>query len=126
MVRRDQLDVGAGSQPDGCRAQIGIEDARAVESSTQTLGQLRVFQVRLHRAENTPTELPAKPPLIAVTRTANQYLTAGLVDELRLHIAPLTLHDGTRLFDRVPALNLEQLSARTASNVIPVTYRLAR
>jgi dihydrofolate reductase len=30
--------------------------------------------------------------------TINQYLAAGLIDELRLHIVPLTLGAGTRLF----------------------------
>src|SRR5688572_6777190 len=34
--------------------------------------------------------------------TINQYLAAGLIDELRLHIAPFTLGAGTRLFDGVP------------------------
>lgn len=37
--------------------------------------------------------------------TINQYLAAGLLDELRLDIAPFTLGAGTRLFDGVPPLN---------------------
>jgi dihydrofolate reductase len=56
--------------------------------------------------------------------TINQYLAANLVDELRLHIVPLTLGSGARLFDGVPPLNLEQISARAASAVIHVTYRV--
>lgn len=56
--------------------------------------------------------------------TINQYLSAGLVDELRLHIVPLTLGAGTRLFDGVPPLRLEQLSARPATLVTHVTYRV--
>jgi len=35
--------------------------------------------------------------------TVNQYLAAGLVDELRLHIVPFTLGAGTRLFEGRPA-----------------------
>lgn len=58
--------------------------------------------------------------------TINQYLTAGLVDELRLHIVPFTLGRGVRLFDGVPPLNLEQVRARVASKVIHVTYRVLR
>ena len=58
--------------------------------------------------------------------TINQYLAAGLVDELRLHIVPFTLGAGARLFDGVPALELEQLSARAASTVLHVTYRVLR
>ena len=56
--------------------------------------------------------------------TINQYLTAGLIDELRLHIVPVTLGAGTRLFDGVPALNLEQVESRPASAVTHVTYRV--
>lgn len=57
--------------------------------------------------------------------TVNQYLTAGLLDELRLHVAPFTLGAGTRVFDGVPPLKLEQVSSRAASLVTHVTYRIA-
>ncbi|MEV4121875.1 dihydrofolate reductase family protein [Micromonospora sp. NPDC049645] len=56
--------------------------------------------------------------------TINQYLAAGLVDELRLHIVPFTLGAGVRLFEGVPPLNLEQVTARAASSVLHVTYRV--
>lgn len=56
--------------------------------------------------------------------TVNQYLAAGLVDELRLHIAPLTLGAGTRLFDGVPPLRLEQVSARATTSVTHITYHV--
>jgi dihydrofolate reductase len=56
--------------------------------------------------------------------TINQYLAAGLIDELRLHIAPLTLGAGTRIFDGVPPLKLEQVTARATSLVTHVTYRV--
>ncbi|WP_097878404.1 dihydrofolate reductase family protein [Streptomyces sp. ms184] len=57
-------------------------------------------------------------------RTINQYLTAGLIDELRLHIVPFTLGAGTRLFDGVPPLDLEQVETRTGDAVTHVTYRV--
>ena len=56
--------------------------------------------------------------------TINQYLAAGLIDELRLHIVPLTLGAGTRLFEGVPSLKLEQVESRAASSVTHVTYRV--
>jgi dihydrofolate reductase len=56
--------------------------------------------------------------------TINEYLAAGLIDELRLHIAPLTLGAGTRLFEGVPPLKLELVGARAASSVTHVTYRV--
>jgi dihydrofolate reductase len=58
--------------------------------------------------------------------TVNQYLAAGLIDELRLHISPLTLGAGTRLFEGVPPLKLEQVSSRAASLVTHVTYHVLR
>jgi dihydrofolate reductase len=56
--------------------------------------------------------------------TINQYLAAGLIDEIRLHIVPLMLGAGTRLFDGVPALQLEQVTSRAASSVTHLTYRV--
>jgi dihydrofolate reductase len=57
--------------------------------------------------------------------TINQYLAAGLIDQLRLHIVPLMLGAGTRLFEGVPALKLKQVESRAASSVTHVTYRVA-
>ena len=56
--------------------------------------------------------------------TVNQYLAAGLLEELRLHITPFTLGAGTRVFDGVPPLQLKQLSSRGASLVTHVTYQI--
>jgi dihydrofolate reductase len=56
--------------------------------------------------------------------TINQYLAAGLIDELRVHIAPLTFGAGTRLFEGVPPLKLEQVNSRAATLVTHVTYRV--
>jgi dihydrofolate reductase len=58
--------------------------------------------------------------------TINQFLAAGLVDELHLHVAPVTIGGGARLFDGVPALELEQVSSRTASLVTHIRYRMVR
>jgi len=56
--------------------------------------------------------------------TVNQYLAAGLLDQLHLHITPFTLGAGTRLFDGVQPLKLEQISSRAATQVTHVTYRV--
>jgi dihydrofolate reductase len=56
--------------------------------------------------------------------TVNQYLGAGLIDELRLHIAPYTLGAGTRLFDGVPPLNLEHVESRATPSVTHMIYRV--
>jgi dihydrofolate reductase len=57
----------------------------------------------------------------------NQYLAAGLVDELELHIVPIVLGSGARLFEGVgPDLELEQVRATEAPGVTHVKYRVAR
>jgi dihydrofolate reductase len=56
--------------------------------------------------------------------TVNQYLAAGLLDELRLHVAPVVLGAGERLFEGVPGRTLEQVAVRPARRVTHVTYQL--
>ena len=58
--------------------------------------------------------------------TLNQALWAGIVDELRLHIVPLTLGAGERVFDRVPPLDLELVRERVTPEVAHLTYRVRR
>jgi dihydrofolate reductase len=58
--------------------------------------------------------------------TINQYLAADLIDELRTHIAPVTIGAGERLFDGVPPLHLEQVNVRAASLVTHIDYRVLR
>ncbi|WP_295120599.1 dihydrofolate reductase family protein [uncultured Leifsonia sp.] len=58
--------------------------------------------------------------------TLNQALWAGIVDELRLHVVPLTLGAGERVFDRVPPLQLELLRSRVTPQVAHLTYRVER
>jgi hypothetical protein len=48
----------------------------------------------------------------------------GLIDELPLHIVPLTPGAGTRLFDGVSQLRLELAKSRAAASLARVTYRV--
>ena len=57
----------------------------------------------------------------------NQYLAAGRVDELELHVVPLLLGGGARLFDGLgPDLQLEQVRAIEAPGVTHLKYRVVR
>ncbi|MGW2090830.1 dihydrofolate reductase family protein [Promicromonospora sukumoe] len=55
--------------------------------------------------------------------TLNEYLAAGHVDELRLHVVPFTLGSGTRVFDGVPPIEFSSTSVRHTPEVTHVTLR---
>ncbi|HEX6153885.1 MAG TPA: dihydrofolate reductase family protein [Solirubrobacterales bacterium] len=55
--------------------------------------------------------------------TLNQYLTAGLVDELRLHVAPFVAGGGVRLFEETPGVELTPVSSRATPHVTHLVYR---
>jgi dihydrofolate reductase len=57
-------------------------------------------------------------------QVVNQYLAAGLLNELELHVVPVLLGDGARLFDNVEAasVQLEQVRAVEAPGVTHLKY----
>jgi dihydrofolate reductase len=57
-----------------------------------------------------------------------QYLAAGLLDELELHVVPVVLGDGARLFDnlRDAEVQLEQVRAIEAPGVTHLKYRTVK
>ena len=57
----------------------------------------------------------------------NQYLAAGLLDELELHVVPVLLGGGSRLFDDLghADVRLEQVRAVEAPGVTHLKYRAA-
>jgi dihydrofolate reductase len=54
--------------------------------------------------------------------TINQYLAAGHVEQLHLHISPVLLGRGERLFDGVPDLKLTPLEVQGTPRVTHVKY----
>lgn len=60
------------------------------------------------------------------TATINQFLTAGLIDELRVHVTPTIIGAGERLFDGVPPQAFTQVSSRGTSLVTHIVYRPER
>lgn len=59
---------------------------------------------------------------------AQQYLRAGLLDEIRLHVAPCFLHDGVRLFEHLEGGpdRLEPTQVLASPYVTHITYRVVR
>ncbi len=58
--------------------------------------------------------------------TVNQFLAAGLLDELQLHIAPVVLGSGERLLENAGNPKLEQVEAIGSPAVTHVKYRVVR
>jgi dihydrofolate reductase len=58
--------------------------------------------------------------------TVNQVLAAGQLDELHLHIAPIMLGAGERLFADVGDPALEVIDAVTSPAVTHIRYRVVR
>ncbi|WP_069109477.1 dihydrofolate reductase family protein [Jiangella alba] len=59
---------------------------------------------------------------------ARQYLAAGLVDEISLHVVPVLFGDGTPLFDRATTahVELEAVSTNQTDAATHLTYRVVR
>jgi dihydrofolate reductase len=59
-------------------------------------------------------------------QVAQQYLAAGLLHELELHVVPVLLGDGARLFDNLgdAEVQLEQVRAVEAPGVTHLKYRM--
>ena len=58
--------------------------------------------------------------------TINQYLASGLIDELWLHIVPVTVGAGTRLFAGVSKLSLEPIEVSGTGKVTHIRYKVLK
>ncbi len=58
---------------------------------------------------------------------AQQYLTAGLLDEVQVHVSPVLLRDGVRLFENIGAdVKLEPTRVIESPNVTHLRYRVVK
>jgi dihydrofolate reductase len=55
-----------------------------------------------------------------------QYLRAGLLDEIQLHVVPLLLGSGVRLFDGLDPLQLEGIRVVESPAVTHLKYRVVK
>ena len=58
-------------------------------------------------------------------QTGQQYLNAGLLDEMQVHVAPVLLGDGARLFDDVSG-NIELVRTIASPAVTHLRYRVVK
>jgi dihydrofolate reductase len=58
--------------------------------------------------------------------TINQFLGAGLIDELWLHVVPVTIGSGTRLFEGVSNLKFEPTDVSGTNVVTHIRYNVLK
>jgi dihydrofolate reductase len=58
--------------------------------------------------------------------TVRQYLAAGLLDELVLHVVPAVIGAGERLFDGLSGIGLEPVEVIASPTVTHLRYRIGR
>jgi len=60
------------------------------------------------------------------SHTVQQYLAAGKLDELYLHIVPVVLGAGERLLENVGDPTLEPINVLASPTVTHIKYRIVR
>jgi dihydrofolate reductase len=66
--------------------------------------------------------------LLGGANAAQQYLKAGLLDEIHLHLVPVLLGEGIRLFENIGTqpINLEQMSVIEEPGVTHLQFRVVK
>jgi dihydrofolate reductase len=79
------------------------------------------IEAALERARETAGEKDVS--IAGGPSVTNQYLSAGHIDELRLHVAPFVAGGGESLFAGAEGLELTPVSSRTTPHVTHLVYR---
>ena len=82
------------------------------------------IETALKKAKEAAGEKNVK--IMGGANTVNQFLAAGLIDELWLHIVPVTIGSGSRLFEGVPNLKLEPVEVHGTGVVTHIRYKILK
>jgi riboflavin biosynthesis pyrimidine reductase len=130
----------ADSQED-IRAQIGqlVASYEAIEKSLQETAReqgveemvsqaVQQAQVAAGRTAQQAQEAAGDKRIgLMGANVDQQFLAAGLVDEIRIHLVNVLLGGGRRLFDRLPQrIELEQTGLTETDGVTHLAYRVVR
>lgn len=63
--------------------------------------------------------------LLGGANTIQHFLRASLLNELQIHLIPILLGSGTRLFDNLTALKLDKMAVKDTPAVTHLTYKIA-
>jgi len=99
-------------------------DPIAMEGGTTYFFVADGIEAALSRAKEVAGE--RNVAIMGGANTINQYLAAGLLDELWLHIVPVTIGSGARLFEGVPAIELEPFEISGTKLVTHIRYRVVK
>jgi dihydrofolate reductase len=130
VVGRRMFDLGVdpwGEEPP-FDASVFVVTHRATPSLTKRGGTTYIFVTdgiasALARAKKAAGDRDVA--ILGGADVIRQFLSAGLVDELRVHVVPVFLVSGTRLFDglRNWDLGLEPATAEVSAGVTHLIYR---
>ena len=82
------------------------------------------IEAALARAQDAAGDKPVA--IAGGASVVNQYLAIGAIDDLWLHIAPVTLGHGQRLFEAVPRLQMEPIRVGGSALVTHIRYRILK
>ncbi|MEU4391196.1 dihydrofolate reductase family protein [Kribbella sp. NPDC023855] len=123
-------EVGYGAQPPGERPPPVFVITHEAPATTRLGERFRFVTDGLHSAVRQAQEVANGKEIVVMGggEVCHAFLAAGLVDIVRLHVAPVVLGSGTRLFpvDASPRIDLELTDAVSTPTAQHLTYRVAK
>jgi dihydrofolate reductase len=123
-------EVGYGAQPPGERPPPVFVITHQAPATTRLGERFHFVTDGLDSAVRQAQEVANGKEIVVMGggEVCHAFLAAGLVDIVRLHVAPVVLGSGTRLFpvDAAPRVDLELIDAVSTPTAQHLTYRVAK